>query len=271
MTGVSFGYLAPLAVLRDLTLQVDAGEHVALIGRTGAGKTSTLHLAGGLYAPWKGSVRVAGIDPRGLTVEERRRVVGVVPQMVQLFSGTVADNLSLGDGSVPQEAIERACWLAGATDLIRSLPLQLQTVLRGLGGGQGVQLSAGQRQLVALARALLCEPHVLLLDEATAAIDGASDAAFRSALRSGALARGCAVLSVAHRLSTAREADRVAVIERGRIVEMGPPSLLIQRGGLFAAWVQLETAGWIWEGLHQDHERAPPSVANERLALMEEG
>ena len=98
-----------------------------------------------------------------------------------------------------------------------------------------------------LARALLWEPRVLLLDEATAAIDGASDEAFRSALRTGALARGCAILSVAHRLSTARDADRVAVIENGRIVEIGPPSLLIRRGGLFAAWVEIETAGWHWE------------------------
>ena len=115
------------------------------------------------------------------------------------------------------------------------------------GGGHGVQLSAGQRQLLALARALLWEPRVLLLDEATAAIDGASDAAFRSALRTGALARGCAVLSVAHRLATAREADLVAVIDHGRLVEMGSPSLLMGRGGLFATWVELETGGWHWD------------------------
>jgi ATP-binding cassette subfamily B protein len=244
---VSFGYAPRVPVLRDLSLHVDGGEHVALVGRTGAGKTSTLHLAAGLYAPWNGSVRVASVDPRALEVEERRRVVGAVPQIVQLFAGTVADNLTLGDPSVSRDSIERACELAGASDLVRSLPKQLDTVLRGLGGGYGVQLSAGQRQLLALARALLWEPRVLLLDEATAAIDGASDAAFRAALRRGALARGCAVLSVAHRLSTAREADRVAVIDRGRIVEMGPPSALIRSGGLFAAWVELETAGWDWE------------------------
>ena len=244
---VSFGYLPHVAVLRDLSLHVDPGEHMALVGRTGAGKTSTLHLAAGLYAPWDGSVRVAGADPRTLPPEERRRVVGVVPQLVQLFAGTVAENLTLSDPSISREAIERACELAGASGLVRSLPLDLDTMLRGLGGGQGAQLSAGQRQLLALARALLWEPRVLLLDEATAAIDGASDAAFRAALRRGALARGCAVLSVAHRLSTAREADRVAVIDRGRIVEIGPPSALIRSGGLLAAWVDLETAGWDWE------------------------
>jgi ATP-binding cassette subfamily B multidrug efflux pump len=254
---VSFGYVAHSAIIRDLSLHVDPGEHVAMVGRTGAGKTSTLHLAAGLYAPWGGSVRVSGIDPRALAVEERRRMVGVVPQVVQLFAGTVADNLTLGDTSVSREAIERACTLAGASDLVRSLPMQLDTVLRGLGGGHGVQLSAGQRQLLALARALLCEPRVLLLDEATAAIDGVSDAAFRAALRRGALARGCAVLSVAHRLSTAREADRVAVIDRGRIVEMGPPSVLTRRGGLFAAWMELETAGWDWERSNEEFRPSP--------------
>ena len=254
MTSVSFGYLAPRPVLRDFSLDVEAGEHVALVGRTGAGKTSTLHLAAGLYAPWQGSVRVGGFDPRAVPVEDRRRVVAVVPQLVQLFSGTIAENLTLGDDTVPPQAIEAACVLAGAADLIHSLPLQLQTVVRGLGGGGGVQLSAGQRQFLALARALLWEPRVLLLDEATAAIDGASDAAFRSALRTGALARGCAILSVAHRLSTARDADRVAVIGHGRIVEMGAPSVLIRRGGLFAAWVELETAGWHWEDADHDND-----------------
>jgi len=247
LSGVSFGYVPGAPVLRDLSLQVDPGEHVALVGRTGAGKTSTLHLAAGLYAPWSGSVRAGGIDPRALPVEERRRTIGVVPQMVQLFAGTVRDNLTLGDASVPPEAIERACALAGASDFIRSLPLRLETLLRGVGGGQGVQLSAGQRQLIALARALLWEPRVLLLDEATSAVDGASDAAFRAGLRRGALARGCAVLTVAHRLATARDADRVAVIDRGRVVEIGPPATLVAKGGLFAAWMELEAAGWDWE------------------------
>ena len=124
---------------------------------------------------------------------------------------------------------------------------QFQTLLRGLGGGHGVQLSAGQRQLIALARALLWEPRVLLLDEATAAVDGASDAAFRAGLRRGALARGCAVLSVAHRLATARDADRIAVIDHGRVVEIGSPAVLVANRGLFAAWMELEAAGWEWE------------------------
>jgi ATP-binding cassette subfamily B protein len=109
-----------------------------------------------------------------------------------------------------------------------------------------VQLSAGQRQLLALARALVADPAVLLLDEATAAVDAASDAAFRAALRSAVLSRGRGVLTVAHRLSTAREADRVVVLERGEVVEEGPPEELVRRGGRFAALVELEAAGWDW-------------------------
>jgi ABC-type multidrug transport system fused ATPase/permease subunit len=128
------------------------------------------------------------------------------------------------------------------------MPDALDTTLAGSGGGAGVVLSAGQRQLVALARALVAEPEVLLLDEATAAIDAGSDAAFRSALARTAWARGCAVLTVAHRIATARDADRVVVIEAGRIVEQGTPADLVSAGGAFAALAALDEAHWDWSG-----------------------
>lgn len=244
---VVFGYLPAQPVLRDLSLVVQAGEHVALVGRTGAGKSSLLHLAGGLYAPWSGTVRVMGEDPRALDEEERRRVIGVVPQVVQLFSATVLENLTLGDAGVPMTTVHEAARVAGAHELIESLPQGYATALVGSGRGRGMHLSAGQRQLLALARALVWRPHVLLLDEATAAIDAASDAAFRAALRQWSHGRGGAVLSVAHRLSTAREADRVVVLDAGRIVEMGAPATLIRQGGRFAGLVELEAAGWEWQ------------------------
>jgi ATP-binding cassette subfamily B protein len=249
LTDISFGYLPERPVLHGVSLVVRSGEQVALVGRTGAGKSSALHLLGGLYAPWSGRVRVTGRDPRALAPAERRTVVGVVPQAVQLFGGSVLDNLTLGDPSVPRAAAERAAIIAGADAFIRALPEGYDTALRGTGQGEGVQLSAGQQQLLALARALVWEPAVVLLDEATAAIDAATEATLREALRSDELRGRHAVLTVAHRLSTARAADRVIVLEAGRIVEAGPPEELIGRGGRFAALVELEAAGWDWRAV----------------------
>jgi len=243
---VAFGYSAGLPVLQRISVRVAAGEHVALVGRTGAGKTTALQLLAGFYAPWAGAVRVAGRDPALLGETERRRLLGVVPQVVQLFSGTVLENLTLGDLSVPEEAELDAAAIAGIDAFIRSMPLGYQTPLGHEKSGRGTQLSAGQQQLLALARALAHRPPVLLLDEATAAIDSVSDAAFRAALRRSVLPAGCAVLTVAHRLATAREADRVIVLERGVIVEEGSPAELTHRAGRFAALLELEAAGWDW-------------------------
>jgi ATP-binding cassette subfamily B protein len=246
---VTFGYLSDRPVLREITLAVRSGEHVALVGRTGAGKSSLVHLLGGLYAPWSGEVHVAGLDPRTLSDEERRRVVGVVPQAVQLFGGTVWDNLTLNDRSAPHEAVERAARMTGVDHFVSTLPQGYDTPLSGVGRGKGVQLSEGQQQLLSLARALVWDPAVLLLDEATAAVDNASEAEFRAALRAaiqGDDGQQRAAITVAHRLSTAREADRVIVLDDGRIVEQGTPDQLVRRGGRFAALVELEEAGWDW-------------------------
>jgi ATP-binding cassette subfamily B protein len=242
MSQVIFGYLPERPVLHGVSLAAQPGEHIVLVGRTGAGKSSVLHLLGGLYTPWSGAVRVAGADPAALTDEQRRRVLGVVPQIVQLFRGTVFDNLALGDASVSREAVQRAAIIAGADTFIQALPKGYDTLL-----GSGIQLSAGQRQLLALARALVWDPAVLLLDEATAAVDSASEAAFRAALQTAVLGCKRTVLTVAHRLATAQEADRVLLIEAGQIVEAGPPEALIRRGGRFAALLELETAGWAWQ------------------------
>ena len=244
--GVSFGYAEGRPVLHGVSLEVDAGEHVALVGRTGAGKTSALHLLAGLYSPWAGAVRVTGRDPSRLEESERGTLLGVVPQVVQPFSGTVFDNLTLGDASLREDAVFEAARIAGADAFIRALPQGYRTVLTGGSGGGGTPLSAGQRQLLALARALVRKPAVLLLDEATAATDSVSDAAFRAALRESVLPGGCAVLTVAHRLSIALETDRVIVLEKGDIVEEGTPGELASRGGRFAALLELEAAGWDW-------------------------
>jgi len=242
MREVCFGYLPNRPVLHGVSLTAQPGEHIVLVGRTGAGKSSVLHLLGGLYTPWSGTLRVSGADPTSLTDDQRRRSLGVVLQVVQLFRGTVFDNLTLGDGSVSRAAVQRAAAIAGADAFIQALPQGYDTLL-----GSGLQLSAGQRQLLALARALVWDPAVLLLDEATAAIDSASEAAFRAALRTAVIGGGRAVLTVAHRLASAQEADRVLVLEAGQIVEVGPPAELIRRGGRFAALLELEAAGWDWQ------------------------
>jgi len=242
MQEVCFGYLPNRQVLYQVSLVAQPGEHIVLVGRTGAGKSSVLHLLGGLYTPWSGTIRVAGADPTAWTDDQRRRAVGVVLQVVQLFRGTVFDNLTLGDGAIPRQAVQRAAVIAGADDFIQALPQGYETLL-----GSGVQLSAGQRQLLALARALVWDPAVLLLDEATAAVDSASEAAFQGALRAAVLDSGRTVLAVAHRLATAQQADRVLVMEAGQIVEAGPPQSLMRRGGRFAALLELEAAGWDWQ------------------------
>jgi ATP-binding cassette subfamily B protein len=242
MREVCFGYLPNRPVLRGVSLVAQPGEHLVLVGRTGAGKSSVLHLLGGLYTPWSGTLWVSGTDPTRLTDDERRRAIGVVLQVVHLFRGTVCENLTLGERSVSRQAVQRAATITGADAFIQALPEGYDTLL-----GSGLQLSAGQRQLLALTRALVWDPAVLVLDEATAAVDSASEAAFRAALQTAVLGCGRTVLTVAHRLATAQEADRVLVMEAGQIVEEGPPEELIRRGGRFAALLELEAAGWDWQ------------------------
>ncbi len=245
--GVVFGYASGAAVLHGVNLRVAPGEHVALVGRTGAGKSSIVNLLAGLYDPWQGCVRVAGYDPRTLGDDHKNRVIGMVPQSSQLFSGTVLQNLTFSDDKIPLSTVVAAAAISGADAFIRDLPDGYQTLLRSTGGGLGVQLSAGQQQLLTLTRALVSCPAVLLFDEATASADSASETALRDALRSTVLKSGTAILSIAHRLATARHADRVVVIDHGVIVEVGTPGELIAGGGPFATMLELESAGWDWQ------------------------
>ena len=247
LENVVFGYVPGMPILNGVTLRVAPGEHVALVGRTGAGKSSIIHLLAGLYKPWQGKVRISGLDPRAIADADKRQALGIVPQASQLFSGTVLENLTLKDAKISDSVVREAATISGADVFIRSLPNGYHTELRGSGAGSGVQLSAGQEQLLALTRALVSRPSVLLFDEATSFLDGASEAELRQTVSNTLLGRGVAVLTVAHRLSTAREADRVLVIERGHIVEDGTPAELIARDGRFAALVELEAAGWNWQ------------------------
>ena len=173
----------------------------------------------------------------------------MVPQTALLFNGTVVEDVALFDPAVSPEMAEQAVRLAGAESFVGALPHGYDTLLAGVGDGRGMRLSAGQTALLALARALVLDQPLILLDEATAAIDAATEASLAAALRSGAVGRQRGLLTVAHRLATAREADRVIVLNDGRIVEEGPPGDLIRQGGRFAALVELEAAGWDWRDI----------------------
>jgi ATP-binding cassette, subfamily B, bacterial len=227
-TGVAFGYRSDRPVLPELELHIPAGQTVALVGATGAGKTTIAKLVSRFYDPTRGVVRLDGVDLREVTDDELRRAVVMVTQENYLFSGTVADNIRFGRPRATDDEVVAAAQAIGADEFIRALPEGYDTDVRKRGG----RLSAGQRQLVAFARAFLADPAVLILDEATSSLDIPSERLVQRALRT-ILAERTAIV-IAHRLSTVEIADRVLVLDAGRIVEDGPPGELISEGGRYA-------------------------------------
>ncbi|MEJ7702446.1 MAG: ATP-binding cassette domain-containing protein [Geodermatophilaceae bacterium] len=222
-------------MLPQLDLRIPAGQTVALVGATGAGKSTLARLLARFYDPHEGSVTIDGVDVRDLTDADLRRAVVMVTQESFLFSGTVADNIALGKPSATRAEIEQAAQAIGAHEFISALPEGYDTDVRKRGG----RLSAGQRQLVSFARAFLADPAVLILDEATSSLDVPSERLVQRALRTILTDR--TALIIAHRLSTVEIADRVLVMSDGRILEDGAPAELIGGSGAFAdlhqAWL----------------------------------
>ncbi len=225
---VSFAYAPDRPVLSDVSFEVAPGRVVALVGPSGAGKTTLLNLLLRLYERSGGAIRLDGHDITAVNIVSLREQVALVPQEPTLFSGSVAENIRFGRLDASDAEIEAAARAANAPDFVQRLPQGYATVI----GERGVKLSAGQRQRVAIARAILRNPRILLLDEATAALDNVSEALVQDALNR--LMRDRTTLVVAHRLSTVQDADSILALDHGAIVEQGTHSELLARGGLYA-------------------------------------
>ncbi len=226
--GVTFGYDRQRPVLRDVSLDIAAGETVAFVGPSGAGKTTLCALVPRFYDVQEGAVTIDGIDVRRVTQRSLRKQIGVVHQDVFLFAGTLRENIAYGRLDASDEEIMEAARQAELDSLIRSLPEGLDTPI----GERGVKLSGGQKQRLAIARMFLKNPPILILDEATSALDTQTERAIQASLN--ALSKGRTTLVVAHRLATIRNADRIAVVDQGGIAEVGSHEELLQKDGLYA-------------------------------------
>ena len=224
-------------VLRDLDLTLHRGEVVALVGPSGAGKSTLASLLPRFFDPQEGAVRLAGVDLRDLAPGDLRRAIGLVPQETQLFSGSVADNIRYGRPDAAVEEVVAAAVAAHADRFVRGFADGYDTIV----GERGLRLSGGQRQRIAIARALLKDPAVLVLDEATSSLDSESEALVQEALER--LMEGRTSLVIAHRLSTVVGADRIVVLQDGRIVQVGPHERLVKAGGLYRQLFETQFRG----------------------------
>ena len=245
--GVGFQYGSEPAVLQDVNLDIRAGETIALVGPTGAGKTTLVSLLMRLYDVTEGRITIDGHDLRDVSLDSLARQLSVVPQEPFLFSGTVRENIRYNKAEASDEDVERAARAVGAHDFISRMENGYDTPLQERGGN----LSIGQRQLISFARALAADPRILILDEATANIDTHTEMLIQEAL--GELLRDRTALVIAHRLSTIRNSDRIIVVDQGRLVEQGNHAELIAMDGLYARLYSYSTDGAVGETADGDN------------------
>jgi ATP-binding cassette subfamily B protein len=220
--------------LADLSLDIAPGETVAIVGPSGAGKTTLFQLLLRFYDPQTGNIRLDGVDIRSLKLQDLRNAIGIVPQDTVVFSANAMENIRYGRPEATDAEVIDAAKLAAAHEFIERLPEGYQSFL----GERGVRLSGGQRQRIAIARALLKNPPLLLLDEATSALDAESERLVQRALEAAMVDR--TTLVIAHRLATVQRATRIVVMEQGRIVETGTHASLVEAGGLYAQLAALQ-------------------------------
>jgi ATP-binding cassette subfamily B protein len=232
---VTFAYGTGRPVLRDISLSIPEGQTLGVVGTTGSGKSTLVKLLLRLYPLKEGQITLDNISTSEIRLEDLRSVIGLVSQDVFLFHGTVRENILYGSWDADTEEVERAARLAEAHDFIQQLPDRYDTVV----GERGQKLSGGQRQRIAIARAILKDPPVLILDEATSAVDNETEAAIQRSLEH--ISRDRTTIAIAHRLSTIRAADEICVLERGRVIELGTHDELIDLGGLYAALWRVQT------------------------------
>ena len=247
--GVGFHYVEDEPVLQGVDLHVPAGSTVALVGPTGAGKTTIVSLLMRFYDVKEGRVLIDGVDVRDITLESLSKQMSIVPQEPYLFSGTIRDNIRYNRTEATDSDVVRAATAVGAHDFIMKMENGYDTALQERGGN----LSIGQRQLISFARALVADPKVLLLDEATANIDTYTEMLIQRALDE--LLKGRTAIVIAHRLSTIRNADRIVVLDQGHVVEEGRHADLLERGGLYHRLHSYSTEG-------AETETAPAASAN---------
>jgi ATP-binding cassette, subfamily B, bacterial MsbA len=231
---VNFGYLPHIPVLKNINLRIHVGEMVALVGNSGGGKTTIMNLLPRFYEVNSGSISIDGTDIRQFTQQSLRQQIGVVFQDNFLFSGTIRENVLLGNATADETAIYRALELAHLSEFIAELPQGIDTQI----GERGIRLSGGQKQRVAIARAFLRDAPILILDEATSALDNKSEAIVQVAIND--LMKGRTVFVIAHRLSTVQSADRIVVIDHGKIVEEGNHRELLDRNGAYSSLYQAQ-------------------------------
>jgi subfamily B ATP-binding cassette protein MsbA len=226
---VTFAYNRDEIVLKDISLTAEPGEVVALVGHSGAGKTTMVDLIPRFFDPIKGRMRVDGHDLKDVKIDSLRDFIGIVPQETILFSGSLRDNIAYGDLEADEEAIQAAAKAANAHDFIMAFPDGYDTIV----GERGVGLSGGQKQRISIARAILKNPKILILDEATSSLDSESEALVQEALEH--LMENRTTFIIAHRLSTIRNADKIVVVEQGEIMEMGSHQELLKKQGKYAS------------------------------------